>query len=118
MAPDADQKTMAVLGLQPPSSGLQQCVPPAHLLSLGLLHGSPVSELFLPGAVQTQGDPAYHLLPLHAAPVIHRQDQSHVGELKQGHLKDKRFLVHWIWLPSAGGCLAFGHLLAHGIQQC
>lgn len=35
----------------PTSSGLQQCVPPAHLLSLRLLHCSPVSELLLPRAV-------------------------------------------------------------------
>ena len=26
-------------------------------------------------------------------------------------MKNKRFLVHWIWLPSADGCLAFGHLI-------
>lgn len=33
-------------------SRLQQRVPPAHLLSFGLLHLSPVTELLLPRAVQ------------------------------------------------------------------
>lgn len=96
--------------------GLQQTVPVADLLSFGLFHLSPVGQFFLPRAVEAQRDPANHLLALHAALVVDRQDECDVGELEQSHLEDECLFVGGVGLASADGRLTLGHLVAHGVQ--
>lgn len=96
--------------------GLQQTVPAADLLSFALFHLSPVGQFFLPRAVEAQRDPANHLLALHAALVVDRQDERDVGELEQSHLEDECLFVGGVRLASADGRLTLGHLVAHGVQ--
>lgn len=96
--------------------GLQQAVPAANLLSFRLFHLSPVSELLLSRAVEAEWNPANHLLALHAALVVHRDDKCDVWELEKGYLEDKRLFVGWVGLTSADGCLALWHLVAHGVE--
>lgn len=90
-------------------------MPAADLLSFGLLHLSPVGELFLSGAVQAQRNPADHLLALHAALVVDREDERDIRELEKGHLEDKSLFVGGVGLTSTDGRLALGHLVPHGV---
>lgn len=96
--------------------GLQQAVPVADLLSFRFFHLSPVCELLLSGAVEAERNPANHLLTLHAALVVDREDERDIRQLEKGYLEDKRLFVGWVGLTSTDGCLTLGHLLAHGVQ--
>lgn len=100
-----------------PPLGLQQRVPPADLRPLRLLHLLPVALLLLPAAALAQGDPAHHLLALHAAPVVDGDEQGDVRELEEGDLEDESLLVDRVGLSPADGGLAAGHLLAHRVAQ-
>lgn len=97
--------------------GFQQTVPAANLLSFRLFHLSPVGELLLSRAVEAKRNPTNHLLALHAALVVDREDERDVRQLEKCYLEDKRLFVGWIGLATANGCLALGHLMTHGVQQ-
>lgn len=90
---------------------------PADLCPLRLLHLLPVALLLLPAAALAHGDPADHLLALHAAPVVDGDQQGDVGELEEGDLEDESFLVDRVGLSPADGGLAARHLLTHGVAQ-
>lgn len=92
-------------------------MPPADLRPLRFLHFLPVTLLFLPAAVLPHGNPADHLLALHAALVVYGDHERDVGELEEGNLEDESFLVDGVGLSSADGGLAARHLLAHGVEQ-
>lgn len=100
-----------------PPLGLQQRVPPADLRPLRVLHLLPVALLLLPAAALAQGDPAHHLLALHAAPVVDGDQQGDVRQLEEGDLEDESFLVDRVGLAPAEGGLATRHLLTHGVAQ-
>lgn len=91
-------------------------MPAANLLSSGLFHQSPVGELFLPRAVEPQGDPANHLLAFHTAFVVDGENERYIRKLEKGNLEDKRLFVGWVGLASTDRCFTLGHLVAHGIQ--
>lgn len=97
--------------------GLQQTVPAANLLSFRLFHLSPVGELLLSRAIEAERNPANHLLALHAALVVNREDERDVRQLEKCYLEDKRLFVGWVGLAAANGRLALGHLMTHGVQQ-
>lgn len=97
--------------------GFKQSVPPADLLPFGLLHFLPVVSLLLSTAVLAQSNPTNHLFALHGTPVIHRNHQCDIRELKEGHLENEGLLIDRIGLTTLDGCLAAGHLLTHRIEE-
>lgn len=92
-------------------------MPSTHLLSFRLLHLSPVRELVLARAVQTQRDPADHLLALDAAFVVDGEDERDIRQLEECHLEDERLPVGGVRLAAAQRRFTLGHLLTHGVQQ-
>lgn len=65
-------------------------VPAADLLAPYLSHVVPVGQLLLARTVQTQWEPADHLLALHRAFVVDGDHQRHVRQLKQSHLNTEQ----------------------------
>lgn len=93
-------------------------MPPAHLLALGFLHVQPVVLLLLPAAVLAQGDPADHLLALHAAAVVDGDHERDIGELEESHLEDEGLLVDGVGLAPPDRRLTPRDLLTHRVQKC
>ena len=79
--------------------GFQEDVPATDLLAFTLLHVQPVQLLLLPAAVLAQGEPAHHLLTLHAAAVVDGHHEGDVTQLEQGNLEYKGLLVDGVGLP-------------------
>ena len=97
--------------------GFQQCMPPADLLALAVLHFLPVLLFLLPTAVLAQGNPANHLFALHSAPAINRNHQGNIRELEESNLEDKGLFIDRIGLATPNGRLAAGHLLTHTVEK-
>lgn len=69
-----------------------------------------------PATGLAQSNPTNHVFTLHSTPVIDRNHQHDIRELKEGHLEHKGLFIDRIGLPT-NGHLATGHFLTHRIEE-